>query len=197
MLILDKATGQQTALLALLSSGNREVACVSGMTLATYHRVEAARRRKEHLMDVRTGDEGTRGHPGLCSLPTHSHGSRDRHGVGNVRALEPRGIWRKTTRLWEMTDFPEAHFLPRSLRVWVIPRTPLSCVSPSTRRVLCTPASSGLLAGCWFLSRCGALRACLNERMRSPRPLWINCCVLVVSENKLHTFHYTFISTHN
>lgn len=37
MLILDKATSQQTSLLAVLSLRNREVACVLEMTLTTYH----------------------------------------------------------------------------------------------------------------------------------------------------------------
>lgn len=37
MLILDKATGQQTPLLALLSLGNREAAWVLERTLTAYH----------------------------------------------------------------------------------------------------------------------------------------------------------------
>lgn len=72
------------------------MASVSGMTLTTYHRVEAGRGREEHLMYVRTVEEGARGHPELSSLPTHSHGSGDRHAVRNVYTLEPRGVWRKT-----------------------------------------------------------------------------------------------------
>lgn len=96
MLILDKATSQQTPLLALLSLGNREVACVLEMTLTTYHRGEAGWRRKEHLMDARTVEEGARWHPELSSLPTHSCGSRGKCGVGNAQTSEPRGAWRKT-----------------------------------------------------------------------------------------------------
>lgn len=95
MLILDKATSQQTSLLGLLSLRNREVASVLEMTLTTYHRVEAGRGRKEHLMDARAVEEGARWHPELSSLPTHSCGSEGTRGVGSARTSEPRGVWRK------------------------------------------------------------------------------------------------------
>lgn len=96
MLILDKSASQQTPLLALLSLGNREVACVLEITDTTYHGVEVGWGRKEHLMDARTVEEGARWHPELSSLPTHSRGSGGRCGEGNACISESRGVWRKT-----------------------------------------------------------------------------------------------------